>query len=961
MKSTPSSSRRGSALVTVMMLTMAMLIIISSTLSYSFTERRLNHREAMRLEARNAAEAISEYGLSQIRQKMELRSDFSPTRFTTGADAHNISEPKDAFWSGSRVVTSGVNDTELAIGLIAPVTNNASTGLFYYDPNDPANEFDVLKGRYAFRFDLKIIAKATVAPVNTAAGGPQTCYMSQTLSARAAPLFSYAIFYNMDLELWPGPTMNILGSVHTNANLWVKKQSTTNPQKSLNFMGPVSVAGEGHEKPTGNTFRGAPNYPSGLYSGVKTVIRTSSGGTDDLSSYTDGTFFTTTGGGLQNIRDTSVSPARWRDQRWGASDGVETAATQENFRQWTTQTFGGNLQTRLHGVAVANPPGIGQYLEDPTPANGVDNSINIARRLIEPPLRSTDSYPDGTATAHSDGTNTALYDATIEAQKYSTQSGIYIVVNPSTVSRFGRKPNGTLINIPAGKYRVFTKSGTELILPGQVDWGDDNLKPNTFTIVVPLVPGINSIAAGAKPIITIRPNAMVDMRRGRKTDGTAFSWSTARSSSNAYSPVSVDIIDVDMRELKLAIDRSVNNLATTTGYLTDTPADGTSTTAAAWTNFIYNPAAVTTNITLGNLNRITQPDPASPLLPPINWTGSGWNGAIYIESVEADWMSPGSTTGSRTRASTTPLVTAATNRDNASGVRLINGRGRIASTPSGDYRGLTIATNDAVYVLGHYNADGTINTATTGTTNSGRYPETDEKPASIVGDSLTILSAPGYTNNGSKIGQNMGWNDARSGNTNNKDSNYNSAWSTTSPSSSNVTEGVDTSVACYRIPYSKNNTVPFNNATAAQYLTISGSSSGGVDSSSPKSEKLQGNNTEISAAFLVGIVISNKDNNGQNSGGANNYPRFNEDFSVNGTPSIVAIRGSIVALFESRVATEPWNWRTFNAPDRLWGFNEIFNQGVFPPLTPKVMYYRRVDFNDITKTQYNALKTSWGL
>ena len=74
------------------------------------------------------------------------------------------------------------------------------------------------------------------------------------------------------------------------------------------------------------------------------------------------------------------------------------------------------------------------------------------------------------------------------------------------------------------------------------------------------------------------------------------------------------------------------------------------------------------------------------------------------------------------------------------------------------------------------------------------------------------------------------------------------------------------------------------------------------------------------------------------------------------------IRGSFVAMFESRASTEPYNWRTYsNAPVRLWGFNELFNQGRFPPLTPRVMSYRRVDFNDIDMTTYNAVKASWGL
>jgi len=45
---------------------MALMMIIASILGYSLSERRLNYREAMRLEARNAREAMAEYGMAQV-------------------------------------------------------------------------------------------------------------------------------------------------------------------------------------------------------------------------------------------------------------------------------------------------------------------------------------------------------------------------------------------------------------------------------------------------------------------------------------------------------------------------------------------------------------------------------------------------------------------------------------------------------------------------------------------------------------------------------------------------------------------------------------------------------------------------------------------------------------------------------------------------------------------------------
>jgi hypothetical protein len=843
---------RGSALVTVMMLSLALILIVTSTLGYSLNERRLNHREAMRLEARNAAEAVSEYGLAQIRQLMDSRSDFSPTRFTS--DESQVAKPATTFWAGSNVVTTGTNAPELIIGLVNPVTASATNTLYYFDPADPNNEFEPLKGRYAFRYDVKVISKTTVQPPTGGAGGPQTCYMTQTLSARASPLFSHAIFYNMDLELHPGPAMTIIGGVHTNGNLYARKNSSSG--LALNFVGPVTVAGKI------------------LASVAKFPAVEADGGTDTIISGTDNVNYSTAAGGLVGMKNTSNG--MWRDQKWGAA--TETEATDIQFRTWSSQTYQGNLQSALHGVQVANPPGITGYVEDPTPTNGVDNSVNDARKMIDPPLLSSDTG----------------YNAEAETQKYSTRAGIYIVANPSTTTRNGRMPNGTVISVPAGAYRVFSNNNTELVLPGQPTYGVNNTINNTGGNRPAAV-----TAAGRRPVITLRSGGMTDNRRA------VFTFGTSRSATNVYSPRSLYLIDVDITELKLAVDKSVNAASSSAVYRTTTPPDGTTTSALAWTKFIHNSGASTETLDLSVAPLLTTTvisTAAGTAMP-----AASWNGAIYIQSIDAE-----------------------TRKD--SGVRLINGRGRAPS--KSDASGLTIATNDALYICGTFNADGTINTATTGTTNSGRYYESSETPCSVACDALTILSQPRFSNNGSTVYQSDGWNDGLSAYRMN-DSSWSSSWATTNPSSSNQVDGLGTTAIQPR-------SNPWDNTSALDGAT--------------RTTKFSGVDTEISCAFLTGLVPSNKNGNGQASGGAHNFPRFLEDWS--GT---AAIRGSLVAMYESRVAMEPWSLRLYAPPTRLWGFNELFNEGRFPPLTPRVMSYRRVDFTDVTKAQYDTLKTSFGL
>lgn len=838
-------SRRASALVSVTMIAFSLVVVAASVLSYSANERRLNYREGMRLEARNAAEALSEYAIAQIRQAIETRTDFTADRFSS--DQAAIRKPPTTFWSGSSIVTDGASAPEVFVGPIVPITNNATTDLYFFDYNDPNHEFEPLKARYAFRNDIKVISKATVNPPTGGAGGPQTCYMTQTLSARASPLFSHAIFYNMDLEFMPGATMHLVGPIHTNGRLYVRSQNTS-ASVSLNFTSQVTTA-------------------KGLYAAAQKQYFMQRAGNLDTTNYTSQVNFVSSSGAVVGLRQSNV----WNDQAWntGATPGSESAAAKDSFRNWTSQQYKGNVQTEVHGVPTYNPVGIGSYVE---------GSVNDAHKLIEPSLTSAD----------------AGYLLEVEKQKYARLSGIHIIVNPSTTTRTGRMPDGSTVSIPAGKYRVFSKSGVELVLPGQPTYGNNNATVNAAS-------NLNSPinATPARPIVILKSNQMTDLRR------SSHNFAANRSASNPYSPRVLDMIDIDMTELKKAVDYNINGLSTTTAYTTGAPpATGTLVTNAAWTTYIYNPNATpSTTVALSGAHAIT------------NYAAGMWNGAVYVQSIDAS-----------------------TRKD--SGVRLINGRGRCATTTTGNMMGLTFATNDALYVLGHYNADGTIDSST-GASSSARAPENGEQPASVNCDAFTVLSHPVFASSGSGAStsytQTSGWNDALSGHVCDTGT-WSSSWATTNPSSSNTLDGIKDSVRPYRDPIG---TVV--DAAAALRTT-----------------KFLSSNTEIATAVMTGLVPSDLNNWGYYSGGAHNFPRLMENNS-SGTQRILAIRGSLVAMFESTVGVEPWSLRLYDAPVRLWGFNDLFANGEFPPLTPKVMSYRRVDFTDISKAQYDALKASWGL
>ncbi len=241
-----------------------------------------------------------------------------------------------------------------------------------------------------------------------------------------------------------------------------------------------------------------------------------------------------------------------------------------------------------------------------------------------------------------------------------------------------------------------------------------------------------------------------------------------------------------------------------------------------------------TDIDVGKLKQLIEnPDYGDPNGHIGGFNPEDWNGVVYVES--------------QNTANT--------------GIRLVNGSQIPDYTAHGADSGFTFATNNALYVQGHYNADGNPNTG------DARQPDgVGEPPAALIGDAVTILSG--------------NWDDSKSWNS-------------------------------------------LNNRNTSSF-------------------------TEVSAAIMTGIVPSG---GGNYSGGVENLPRLLEPWSGN----TLRIRGSMVVLYESEIATEPWEYggMIYTAPNRDWGFHTLFQNGVYPPGTPNTRSYRRMHFRDISETEYD--------
>jgi hypothetical protein len=490
-----------------------------------------------------------------------------------------------------------------------------------------------------------------------------------------------------------------------------------------------------------------------------------------------------------------------------------------------------------------------------------------------------------------------------------------------------------------------------------------------------------------------------DMRRANANSGVrGLSGTTATYDrfSQTYKARACAKIDFDMTRLKLMVERVMNAAVTASIYDVRAP----NATGVTFTNSIFNASGTKVTAGLGisdgafapanfdifptttDADTRIRPDPFNLYYAPTNPEVSGVSGnldeilddpmdflvpasALYDDSVPDAWYDGVAVYINSVDAEKRAQTSNVPDRID-SGVRIWNGRGPVVSLTAATKTGFTLVTNDALYTVGHFNADGTIDSSTTDTGSgspnyyggySAQYPDSaDEKLAALMADAFTPLSHPTWTSSSS--GQVNGWNDALSAF---PVSAANSSWESTSSASGTLNGSFDGVYAAA--------------AVIRPGLLPNSNYSGSLGSTT--NLKLGAVNTEISAATLMGVVPSNHDprqltdgyvpstfstwgtparaGNGVNSGGANNFPRLLESWSGDG----LYIRGSIVALYESRVAMEPFtNSRCYQAPGRYWGLHYNFSQASHDvPLEPIVIGSTRVGFRELSKAEYDAKKT----
>lgn len=377
-------SKTGSSLILVTIIATAIGIIVASLIQSAVTERRVNYRNELRYEAQNAAASVVEYGLSQVSYKFKKRTSLTANALSpTSGDA--LVAPTEAMLTSN----VSVSDIHLEGGTVPPYP----VDLQYIDPDDPNNEFDPLKGKRAHIREISVYGKVAATDPRASDGAGDSykkldVYVTQRLQVRDAPLFAHAIFYNLDLELHPGPVMNVYGPVHTNGTFWIQAGN------KIYFHNQVTTS---EHVRYGHKIQGIESNQNG------------------------NVYFKNRNGDFKNMKiDGNYYDSFMR--------GTEL---DDDYREFASNRWNGNLITKMHDVAEYVPVNFSSYEED-DPSTAAYDPVNSGRAIIEPKI--------------SDVTDPE-YDEEIESQKMVNKAGLRFVWDTNTNVVTAYRKDGTQLDI----------------------------------------------------------------------------------------------------------------------------------------------------------------------------------------------------------------------------------------------------------------------------------------------------------------------------------------------------------------------------------------------------------------------------------------------------------------------------------------------------------------------------------
>lgn len=186
----------GYALIIVMISLALLLAAFASTLYWATSNASVTVRNNLFNVSQNAAESATENIMSYMMR------DFTDGNLGSAA-SYNLFPPTNGWpivFQFSDTNGNTANAATVNIGTAAAsALNSQYTGLY--------------------GFTIPVVIASTATPQNQG-GSHISATVYQSMQFALIPLFQFAIFYNLDMEINPGAAMTVNGHVHSNDNIW---------------------------------------------------------------------------------------------------------------------------------------------------------------------------------------------------------------------------------------------------------------------------------------------------------------------------------------------------------------------------------------------------------------------------------------------------------------------------------------------------------------------------------------------------------------------------------------------------------------------------------------------------------------------------------------------------------------------------------------------------------------------
>jgi hypothetical protein len=215
----PSRQEAGYAVLLVVFLGSIGLLTLAGALGWCTTNATLNQRNNQYFRTVAAAEAATEKVLTHMIDDYRREGDYGNFSHLSHYQAFVPTSSESSLWNNYAFSDGQGNANCTYVQFVPP------------------SEFRVLssqyRGLYGYASTWRIISNAR--ELNSSFN--ITAAVRQDLEMATIPLFQFAIFYNMDLEINPGAAMTVNGPVHANTNIYLQ------PQATLTFQSDVTSAG----------------------------------------------------------------------------------------------------------------------------------------------------------------------------------------------------------------------------------------------------------------------------------------------------------------------------------------------------------------------------------------------------------------------------------------------------------------------------------------------------------------------------------------------------------------------------------------------------------------------------------------------------------------------------------------------------------------------------------------------